>query len=60
MHAVDETDSNMQEHLPPIDNDSNRKAEKARLKKEKLEAELLAIKAMTLENKLALLKKYVP
>ncbi len=50
----------MQEHLPPIDNDSNRKAEKARLKKEKLEAELLAIKAMTLENKLALLKKYVP
>jgi hypothetical protein len=50
----------MQEHLPPIDNNSSRKAEKARLKQEKLEAELLAIKAMTLENKLALLKKYVP
>jgi hypothetical protein len=30
--AVEETDSNMQEHLPPIDNDNGRKAEKARLK----------------------------
>jgi hypothetical protein len=60
VHAVDETDSNMQEHLPPIDTNSSRKAEKARLKQEKLEAELLAIKDMTLENKLALLKKYVP
>jgi hypothetical protein len=50
----------MQEHLPPIDNDSTRKAEKARLKQEKLKAELAAIKAMSLENKLTLLKKYVP
>lgn len=58
--AVDDADSNMQEHLPPIDSDNGRKAEKARLKQEKLQAELAALKAMSLDNKIALLKKYVP
>jgi hypothetical protein len=49
------------DHLPPIsDPEAAKKAEKSRVKQEQLAQELAAIKAMTLENKLALLKKYVP
>lgn len=49
------------DHLPSIlDPEQSKKAEKAKLKQEKLAQELAAIKAMTFEQKMALLKKYVP
>lgn len=49
------------DHLPSIsDPEAAAKAEKTKHKQEQLAQELAAIKAMTLEQKLALLKKYVP
>lgn len=47
-------------HLPPIESLADKKAEKARLKQEKLQADLDAIKNMTFDQKKELLKQYVP
>ena len=55
-----EEDSNMADHLPPIVNETSKQAEKARKKEQKLKEELDSLKQLSLEDKIALLKKFDP
>jgi hypothetical protein len=50
----------MADHLPPIINESSKKAEKNRKKEQKLKEELDILKKLSFEDKIALLKKFDP
>lgn len=55
-----EEDSNMADHLPPIIKESSKQAEKARKMEQKLREQLDGLKQLSLEDKIALLKKFDP